>query len=334
MDAEARMPGIAVEARTATSASLIGDIEASGLIRGVAEAWVISETQGVIESVSATLGEEVIESRPMVTFDRGLQELQLRQAQSRLESARLDLAATERLYEGGNASMAELAAARSAAAGAEASVESARRALEHRTIRAPIAGRIADIADGIARGNYLTTGNRVARVIDTTRLQVEVALGEQEIQYVRRGGDALVTVPACGAGPVEATVVALAAASDPATGSFPVVVEWANECGNTVRAGMSASVAIKPDDRPRVLIPANAVVAGVGTADGSGDYVFIAEDDVAHRRRVELGRRAGNAVEIRSGVEPGEVVITSGLSRLSDNDSIIVTLIGDTGGMR
>lgn len=329
MEAAARMPGTAVEARTATTGSLVGRIRSSGLIRGVAEAWVISETQGVIESASIVLGDEVREDQPIVAFDTRLQELQLRQAESRLESAQLDLAAAERLYENGNASLAELTAARSAAAGAEASVESARRALENRTIRAPIDGRIADIADGISRGNYMAVGSRVAHIIDTSRLQVEVALGEREIQYIRRGSPAVVTIPACSAGPVDATVVALAAAGDPATGSFPVVVEWVNECGTIARAGMSASVEIAPDDQPRVLIPATAVM----NAEGS-DYVFLAENDVAHRRPVDLGRRSGNAVEVRSGVDPGDVVITSGLSRLSDDDPIIVTLIGETGSPR
>jgi membrane fusion protein (multidrug efflux system) len=318
MDAQSRLPGTAVEARTVTAGTLIGRIESSGLIRGIGEAWVVAETQGDIESVLVSLGDEVSEGAPLVTFDRELQELQLRQAETQLESARLDLAATERLYNSGNASMAELARARSAAAGAEAAVETARRALANRTIEAPIAGRVADKADG----------SRVARIIDTSRLQLEIALGEREIRYVRRGGAAVVTVPACGEAPFDATVVAIAAASDPSTGAFPVVVEWPNECGETVRAGMSATVDILPATEPAILVPSTAVLSGE-----NGPYVYVAEDGVAHRLPIALGNRSGNAVEVIDGLEEGAVIITSGLSRLTDESRVAVTVIGETGAL-
>ena len=328
MDAQSRLPGTAVEARTVTTGTLVGRIESSGLIRGIGEAWVVAETQGVIESVLVSLGDEVSEGAPLVTFDRELQELQLRQAETQLESARLDLAATERLYNGGNASMAELARARSAATGAEAAVETARRALANRTIEAPITGRVADKADGVSRGNYLGAGSRVARIIDTSRLQLEIALGEREIRYVRRGGPAVVSVPACGESPFDATVVAIAAASDPSTGAFPVVVEWPNECGETVRAGMSATVDILPATDPAILVPSTAVLSGEG-----GPYVYVAEDGVALRRPVALGNRSGNAVEVIDGLEEGAVIITSGLSRLTDESRVAVTVIGETGAL-
>lgn len=328
MDARAELPGIAVEGKVAEMGSLVGRIESSGIVRGIGEAWVISETQGVIESVLVTLGDEVEEGAPLLTLDAGLQELQLAQAEAQLESARLDLATAERLYNSGNASKSDLARARSAAVGAQAAAENARRSLLRRTLRAPISGRIADKEDSITRGNYLSAGNRVARVIDTTRLRVEVALGEREIQFVERGARAVVTLPACGAGPFDATVVGIAAASDRATGSFPVIVEWPNECGDRVRVGMSATVSIPPVGEPRILVPVTAVLEEAETR-----YVFVAEDGVASRREVSLGQRLGNAVEIAGGLDAGSVVLTSGLSRVTDGAAVSVTVTGDTGAL-
>jgi membrane fusion protein (multidrug efflux system) len=328
MQAQESLPRIAVEGRTVTEGSLIGRIEASGLVRGIGEAWAVSETQGLVESVTFQLGDQVSEGDVLASLDPSLEKINLAQAEAQLESARLDLAATERLYDGGNASLVELARKRSAAAGAQAAVETARRALANRTIRAPISGRIADKTEAVSRGNYLNPGNRIARIVDTSRLQVEIALGEREIPYIRQGGAASVELPVCEGAPMEASVVAIAAAGDPSTGSFPVIVEWPNGCDNDVRVGMSAFVSMVPDDDRRILVPSTAVFAESGA-----HFVYAAENSVAKRREITIGRRSGNAIEVTSGLDVGAVVVTAGLARVTDGSPVDVTIVGDTGAL-
>lgn len=322
-----RLPGVAVEAREVSSSSLVGDITASGLLRGVQEAWVVSETQGVIETVAFELGDGVQAGDVLLSLDDGLQRLQLQEAEERYRASQVDLAAAQRLYESGDAPQTQLIQARSASIGAQAAAERARKALADRTLASPIPGAVAGKADGISPGNYLSPGVRVARIVDLSRLQLRVSVGEREVRYIAEGAQARVSIPACGSAPIPATVKAVAAGSDPGAGSFPVVIEWENTCGDSVKAGMTASVRITPTgNASHPIVPASAVLRR-----GEEAYVFVADGDRAVRRQVLLGEQAGNRMAVRDGVSAGEIVITTGTSRLTDGARVRPSIIGTTG---
>jgi membrane fusion protein (multidrug efflux system) len=119
---------------------------------------------------------------------------------------------------------------------------------------------------------------------------------------------------------MDAAVEAIAAGSEPATGSFPVVVAWENECDD-IRSGVSARVVIEPtNQRERLVIPASAVIGE------EGEYVFLAENGRALRREVTVEERLGNRAAIAEGLAPGEVVIVSGLTVLADGDPVTVSI--------
>ena len=55
-------------------------------------------------------------------------------------------------------------------------------------------------------------------------------------------------------------------------------------------------------------------------------------DSLAHERKVEAGVRTADAVQILSGIKPGEQVITDGALGLDDKAKIQIAKPGDTGG--
>lgn len=320
-NAEAMQP-IAVEAVTVGREALVGDIVASGLIRGAREVTVISETQGTVEAVGFELGDAVDEGQVLVSMDDAIQALTVAEAREALASAELDLTTTERLVSSGNASQVQLARARSAVAGARARLAQAEKAQADRTIEAPISGLVASKESSVQAGNFLNAGVPVARIVDTSELEIELSLGEREVQYVADDAPAFVSFPAAGESELRATVRAVAAGSDPATGSFPVVVRFVNTVGSRARSGLSATVRIPPVGSPRaVVVPANAV-----QSEGAERYVFVATpDSFALRRTVQIGERFGDRVVVTDGLDVGERVIVSGIGSLADRQRVAVT---------
>jgi multidrug efflux pump subunit AcrA (membrane-fusion protein) len=54
-------------------------------------------------------------------------------------------------------------------------------------------------------------------------------------------------------------------------------------------------------------------------------YVFkVDKDQRARQHKVELGRRQGDAVEIKGGLKAGEAVVAQGLGFLADGDLVKV----------
>lgn len=318
--AEGERAPLAVEGVEVASQRLLREIRGSGVVRGSREATLVSETEGVLEFVDLRLGEFVEEGTPLAGMDDTVQQLNYEQARQELERATIELNAIERRAEAGSASEAELSRVRSGASGARSRVEQTRELLENRTLRSPISGYVASKAESLTEGNYLRRGVDVARVVDLARLEVEISVGEREVRFLEVGSPATVYIPSCEAGSMGASVEAIAAGSDPATGSFPVVVAWENQCGD-IRSGVSASVVIEPtNQRERLVIPASAVLS-----DG-GDHVFLAENGRAVRREVTVEERLGNRAAIAEGLSPKEVVIVSGLTVLADGDPVTVSI--------
>lgn len=322
----AETPALAVEALEVSRGMLLQMVETSGTVRGSQEVAVVAEVEGRIQAASVRLGARVEAGDVLLQADSTVAQLNVEETRGALESAQLDLSATRRRFENGSASQAEVTRARSAANGAEARYETALKTLEDHTLRAPIEGLIAERARDLSPGNYLNRGTTVARVVDLERLEMEVAVGERELQYIRPGIPVEVSIPACNE-VASAEIEAIAAGADPRTGSFAVVIGWENAC-DVVRSGMTATVRIRPSTAggAQIVIPSAAI-----RSDGGEEYVYVATDGVVERRVIQAGRRLGNRVYVSQGLAVGEVIVTSALSALSDGTAVEPSLRGTTG---
>lgn len=324
VEAARELDPIAVEVVAVQRDRLVGDIAANGLIRGAHEVTVVTETQGIIQEVYFKLGDAVAEGDVLVSFDKTIESFSVDEAREALTSAELDAVSAERLVATGNASQLQLANARSLLAGSRARLALAEKALEDRTVVAPISGFVASTDNSIQRGNAVGRGVPVARIIDTDELEVVLSLAERDIPYLQPDARAFIRFSAAGDREVAGVVHAIAAGSDPATGSFAVVVRWTNSLGSAARAGMLATVRIPPVGSPSAItVPANAL-----RTVGDESYLFVAVEGVAVRRAVSVGEQAGDRVVVNSGVAEGEQVIVSAISSLRDQTPVSATVIG------
>lgn len=318
---------IAVEALTVARTPLVGDVRASGVVAGVREAFVVAETQGLVRSVGFSLGDKVGEGQELLRVDDRIASLNLERAKEQYEAARLELDAAERLNAAGRGSPADLTRARGNYSGAKAQYETALKAYNDTRLRAPVTGVIASKEEIATVGASLAPGARVARIVDTSSFRITVGVGEREVGLVDVGAPARVYVPAAlGEDYVDGTVEAVAAGSNPATGSFPVVVAFRNGFAGRVKSGMSASVAIRArSTEPAIVAPSAALVRR-----GDGYAVFVDDGGKAAVREVALGRRSGVRVELLSGLAEGERLVISALTRLRPGSPVASTLVGDT----
>ncbi|MCF7929291.1 MAG: efflux RND transporter periplasmic adaptor subunit [Spirochaetales bacterium] len=321
---------LAVEAVEISRGKLIESIKTSGVISGINEAYVVSETQGIITEVDFKLGDAVEKGQILLQVDDTIPSLNAEQAKQAYETAKINLEATERLYNEGNSSRAQLAQAQSNYNGAKANYERAAKALEDCYLKAPISGLVAQKDSSIAVGNYLSLNTRAARIVDIRSLKLEVPVGAGEVGLIEEGAEAVVDIPNCPKENPTATVEAIAAGSDPATGSYTVVLTWKNNCPDTVRSGMSATAEIETrEEEPVIIIPTSAVMQRQ-----EEKYVFIDDEGTVTPVVIRIGRSIGNKTEVKSGLSEGQVLIISALTNLSPGDPVDSTLIGKSGNWK
>lgn len=246
----------------------------------------------------------------------------VRAAQTELDDAQREKKRLADLV-GGVISQSALDTATARVATAEADLEDARQTTENR--RAIVRQRRADLAlarqklvdavvlapfDGavaarlVSVGDYVSIGAPIARLVRFDPLRVRVQVPERDAALVRTGQTA--TVEIAGAKPIEARVARTAPSLSDASRTLYVELDLPN-ADLALRPGSFAATEIVVDAaRSALSVPPAAVVSFAGV-----DMVFLVEDGVANERRITVGRRTPERVEVLGGLKAGAQVVLS-----------------------
>lgn len=303
----------------------------SGTARAGVESKLSFRIVGTLESLPVTLGDRVKKGDVIARLDPKDYELQVQEAEAGLTQAiaqaRNATANYDRvrgLYENNNISVTELDAARTQRESADAQVDSIRKRLElarlqltYTTLYAPISGSIAQLM--VEENENVGAGTPIAVLNAGTHPEVTFAVPEQLITLVSVGDTAKVHFDALGK-ELEAVVTEVGVATTELATTYPVVLRLRGN-DEKIRPGMAADVTMVLGDEQntaRLLVKPIAVVE-----DQSDRFVFVAKPGadriaVVERRVVETGDLTEEGLEIVSGLEEGEMLITAGIRFLKE----------------
>jgi RND family efflux transporter MFP subunit len=216
---------------------------------------------------------------------------------------------------------AALASAESAQAAAQAQISGLAIRLGETRITSPIEGAIA--ARRLDPGALVGPpgGGAIVTVVRMDRLRVFITLNEYDAAGVGLGKDAHVELDALPGRTFPGKVVRLAPSFDPLTRTLEAEVQLPNPAGE-LRPGMYGRGSIVLEIHPqRPVVSVNAV-----QISSDKKYVFVLHDTKVERRTIVTGADVdmGDALEIRSGLQVGEEVVTAGADGLSDGTTVRV----------
>jgi HlyD family secretion protein len=115
-------------------------------------------------------------------------------------------------------------------------------------------------------------------------------------------------------------------AVDPNSTTVEVWVEAANP-GERFKPGATVRVEIIAETiNDAIVIPAAALLP---SAEGGVQAMVVGPDSVAHEKKIEVGVRQADKVQISKGLEPGEKVITVGGVGLEDKAKVKIVAAGE-----
>lgn len=174
-------------------------------------------------------------------------------------------------------------------------------------LRAPRAGTVVERSVEVGNAVGADTGAPLLTIADLSNVWVLVDVYEHDLPYVHAGDVAHVVVPALGETPLEGRIAYVGDVVDAATRTARARVELPNP-DRTLRPGMFAQVEVESPDAAVAVVPTSAVLARRDET-----YVFVRTGEGTYeQRRVQLGLVDGEHVAIRSGVAPGDPVVTRG----------------------
>ena len=195
--------------------------------------------------------------------------------------------------------------------GARARVVLARKALADTVVKAPFAGVVGERL--VSVGDYVTRGTKVASVLRTNPLRVQLTVPEQYSAGMAVGRTVTFEVDASPGKQFTGQVRYVSPALEAASRTLVVEAVVPNDAG-TLKPGSFATALIEEANRsPGILAPGVAVRTVAGTS-----RVFVVSGDRAEERIVTVGQPAGDLVEITSGLKAGENVATSNIATLAD----------------
>lgn len=190
----------------------------------------------------------------------------------------------------------------------DAEIDVVRAQIEKTEIRAPFDGVIG--LRYVSTGAYVNADTRIATVQHLDRLKIDFALPEKYIGRLKVGSPVTFSV-AGGQGRVKGEIYAFDPYIDTGTRTLLIRAVCANKDGRLL-PGTFANVELTLSElRAAVLIPSEAVIPGVNEKS-----VYIMHDGKAELRTVQTGTRTASTVHVLAGLEPGDVVITSGLQQM------------------
>ncbi|MGB6307434.1 MAG: HlyD family efflux transporter periplasmic adaptor subunit [Steroidobacteraceae bacterium] len=183
-------------------------------------------------------------------------------------------------------------------------------------IRAPIAGKVTAI--DLKVGEIRSAGQRLAEVTPQTGMKLIADIDEFYLTRVRVGQIATITV---NGEPVPLTMKRVYPQVQ--NGQFRVDLDFQGASPASLVEGATAQGRLQlGGDTQGTNLAVGPFLERTG-----GDWIFVLRpgSDTAERRRIKVGRRTSEQVEILSGLRPGERVITSDYSGLEKVDRVVLT---------
>ena len=278
-------------------------------------------------AIGATVraGQELGRLEPRLTAgdDRATLAAEVSQAQLAVDSARAEYTRAERLLADRAVPARRVEDARRAVASAEARLRAAEARLAQRdetlrsgggaaagnafTIRAPIAGRVADVLATL--GASYNEGASLFRIVRTDRVELRAQIPAADVPVARRLTDVAFQFPGQPDPiPLRSEHVHDAGVLDVKTGALPIQFEVENPDGRLL-VGQNGTATLYGRNRVRMpAVPKAAVLFEAGRP-----YVFVQTGGERFARRyVDIAVTDGQQVGVRNGVAIGDRVVIKG----------------------
>jgi RND family efflux transporter MFP subunit len=347
-------PPMTVELAPTSRADVSQTLTVVGNLVGEQTVAVVPKTAGRLESVVVKMGDRVGRGQRIATIeDREILEqvkqaeaafqvarAGIRQREADLKFAETNLTRSRELFgrqllprqtlddadARHQAAAAQLELGRAQLTQSQARLDELRITLANTIISSPVNGFVARRHSDA--GAYVSQNQPVVDVVDISTVRLIANIVEKDLRRIEAGEAARVEVDAYPGETFDGRVARVAPVLDPATRTAQIEVEIPNP-GNRLKPGMYARVNLTIEQRANALtVPSNALV----NIDGKRG-VFLAQNNTAAFRGVDIGIEDTARVEVLSGVKDGDRVVTTGAGALQNGDRIIVAGEG-RGGAR
>jgi membrane fusion protein (multidrug efflux system) len=307
-----------VEARTWTpSIAAIGTAKAANGVE------LAVQVAGVVKEITFKPNQTVEEGTVLVQLDDAVDRADLANVQAQVKLAEANFERSRALASRGITAEATFEQNQAQLATSRAQEARVRAVIDQKALKAPFSGIIG--IPQVDVGQYIQPGTVVASFQDLSSMKVNFTVPEQMAANVKLGQEVRVGVTE-GDLRTKGRIIGKDPRVDPKTRLVAMQAVVEDNKDGSILPGQFLHVEVVLPAEPNVItVPQTAVITSL-----YGDYVYTVEQEeragnhvqVARQVFVKAGRRRGGAIEILSGITPGQQVVASGQNKLQAGAAI------------
>ena len=294
-------------------------IELQGKIDALNIAFVTPRngTGGQVKEIYVKQGDVVKKGQLLLKLDAVLLQQQLSTAKQQLSFAQDLYTRRKNLWAQQIGSEVELVTAKNQVDQAQHQVDLINKQIEQMKVYADING-VANIVN--VRLGELFTGNNQIQIVNTTDLKATAQVPENYLGKVKVGSNVKVVIPELNNKTIDTRVSVTGKTIDPSNRSFYIEAKLPYE--KDFYPNQVALIKIQDYTASSALtIPVNSL-----QNDEKGKYVMVAVKDgdrlVSRKKPITIGMMYGDKIEVLSGIQTGDNIITEGYQGLYDEQPI------------
>lgn len=307
---------IPVEVVSAARRPIAASYTGTAPLEARGESQVVAKTSGVALNVLVEEGQQVRAGQPLVRLDPDRARLAVAQTEAQMRKLENSYRRSQQLVAQQMISANDVDQIKYDLENMRAQHRLASLELSYTTVLAPISGVIA--SRSIKDGNFVQINTPIFRIVDISQLEATLNVPERELATLKSGQPALLAVDALPGKTFTGKVDRVAPVVDSGSGTFRVVLAFGSE--GVLQPGMFGRIKIDYDQRADALVvPRSALLD-----DENDPAVFAIRSGKAARVPVKLGYTDGAWAEVRTGLKPGDQVVTAGKVALREGSVVQV----------
>lgn len=293
-------------------------IEVTGSTEAEDDVNVSPETAGTIKEIFVTEGQHVSKGQALAQLNTDVLERSREEIEVQLELARTNFMRQKNLWDQRIGSEMQFLQAKSNMEALEKRLESIDSQIELATIKAPIDG----VVDIIYQKKGQIAGPQIpfAKVINIDRIKIYAEVSESYLTKIKKGDRANIYFPALDYS-VESRIAQISNTIDPNNRTFRVRINLDNS-NHLIKPNLISVVKLRDYYNPSAIVIPTLYVK----EDFKGQYTYIVEkkdkQQVAKKIYITTGVTDNNVTEIISGLQEGMLLITEGISQISNGTPV------------
>ena len=300
-------------------------LSAVGSVESAQEVELAAEQDGRVAAIYFESGQLVTAGDLLLEFDLRVEQAQLRSAQADVRLASLELTRSQSLAASGSLTQSMLERAQADLERTRAEVDHLNALIERKRVYAPFDGKLG--IRKINLGQVVAAGSPLVNLQAQLQVYVNFSLPQHTLTQLELG---LSVHLSSSIFPDEISIGSLTAVSpqiDPLTRSVKVQASFENS-HLRLRSGQFVHVTVNLPSRQSVtVVPATAILyAPFGNSifkiepllDSSGELI----GQRAEQLFIRIGERRGDFVSVLAGLNHGDLVVSAGAFKLSNNSPV------------